>query len=415
MTTLAAQITSTGITAPSYADIYAQLQNAFWQIYGTDADLDPDSQDGQLLAVFAQGIFDVNQLAIAVYNAFSPNFAQGAGLSSVVKLNGIRRDVPTASTAPITLTGTAGTPIVGAIVGDDLNLGTQWSVPNCTIGGGGTVSVVATCTELGATAAGEGTLSVILTPTYGWSGVSNTAPATPGAPAETDSALRQRQTQSTSLPAQTPLEAIFANVAEVAGVERLQVYENDTDSTNALTIPSHSICVVAQGGDPVAICEAIAAVKNPGTGTYGTTSEVVIDQNGVPNTIRFYQLALVGITVAISVTPLAGWVTSTGTLIQAAVAGFLNSLAIGGEDYVNRLWAPANLSGDVALAAVNAYLLTQGQTPMVQSQLDALAATYNVEALTQAVTPGGPTYADIVIAFNQAASGSMSAVDITVL
>lgn len=404
MATLAAQITSTGISAPSYADIYAQLQNMYYQIYGSDCDLDSDSQDGQMIAIFAQGIHDCNQTAIAVYNAYSPNFAQGAGLSSVVKINGIRRDVPTASMAPITITGTVGTPIVGVLIGDDLGLGTQWLVPNCVIGDDGTVSVVATCTTPGAVAAAEGTLTEILNPIFGWQEVTNTDAATLGDPAETDSALRQRQTQSTSLPAQTPLEAIYANVAEVAGVQRLQIYENDTDSTNGLGIPSHSVCVVAQGGDPVAICAAIAAVKNPGTGTYGTTSEVIIDENGVPDTIHFFVLAEIGITVDITIEPLAGWVTGTGVLIQQSVAQFLNDLDIGVIDYVNRLWAPANLSGDVATTA----------TGMTQAQLDALSVTYNITSLTQAATPAMPTYADVAILFNQAASGSVGAVNITV-
>lgn len=403
MATLSAQITATGISAPSYADIFAQLQNAFWQIYGTDADLDPDSQDGQFLAIFAQAIYDNNQLAIAVYNAYSPTFAQGAGLSSIVKINGIRRDVPTASTAPVTLTGTANTPIVGALIGDDLNLGTQWSIPNCTIGNGGTVTVDAICTTLGATAAGEGTLTVILTPIAGWTEVTNTSAATLGAPSELDAALRGRQAQSTSLPAQTPLENIFAAVANVVGVERLQIYENDTDSTDSDGIPNHSICVVAQGGSSVAICEAIAAVKNPGTGTYGTTSEVVVDQNGVPNTIRYYVLAEVGIVVAITVQPLAGWVSSTAALIQASVAAFLDALDIGVTDYLNRLWAPANLSGDAAT----------GATGLTQAQLDTLSATYTITVLTQAIGAGPQEAADVDIAFNQAASSTT--VGVTVL
>ena len=61
--------------------------------YGSDAVLTPDSQDGQLLAVFAQAIYDNGQALIAIYNSFSPATAQGAGLSSLVKINGLARDV----------------------------------------------------------------------------------------------------------------------------------------------------------------------------------------------------------------------------------------------------------------------------------------------------------------------------------
>ena len=54
MATLGIQILPTGPLAPSYADILQALRNSFWSIYGSDADLDDDSQDGQMLAVFAQ-------------------------------------------------------------------------------------------------------------------------------------------------------------------------------------------------------------------------------------------------------------------------------------------------------------------------------------------------------------------------
>ena len=72
MTSLAAQVTSTGITAPPYADILASLIASFQSIYGIDSYLGADSQDGQMLAVVAKAINDSNQTAIAVFNSFSP-------------------------------------------------------------------------------------------------------------------------------------------------------------------------------------------------------------------------------------------------------------------------------------------------------------------------------------------------------
>ncbi len=54
MATLAPQITAAGITSPDYSDILAELQDGYYSIYGSDAVLTSDSQDGQLLAIFAQ-------------------------------------------------------------------------------------------------------------------------------------------------------------------------------------------------------------------------------------------------------------------------------------------------------------------------------------------------------------------------
>jgi uncharacterized phage protein gp47/JayE len=402
MATLSAQITPTGITAPDYSDIYAQLQNAFYQIYGSDSNLEPDSQDGQWIAILASAIYDNNMLAVAVYNAYSPTTAQGAGLSSVVKINGIRRKVPTDSTAVVSCGGVYGTVVVGGLVGDNLNLGTQWALDTFTIPIGGTIDVATTCTTEGAVSAAPGTLTNILTPTLGWQSATNADSATLGAPVEDDAELRQRQSLSTSLPALTPLESIYAAIANVPGVGRLQVYQNDTDSTNGDGIPAHSISAVVEGGDPVAICTAIAATKSPGTGTYGSTSEVIIDSNGVPNTINFYVLEEIIITADITVQPLTGWVSSTTTPIATAVQAWLAGLGIGENDYLNRLFAPANLSGDTATTAL-------GQT---QSQLDALSTTYNVTSITQAIGSGAQEAADIAIAFNQAASPN-SVVNVT--
>ena len=397
MATLTAQVTATGIVAPDYDDILAQLQNAFYQIYGTDSDLDPDSQDGQFLSILAQAIYDNNQLAVAIFNAFSPVSAQGAGLSSVVKINGIRRKVPTSSTCNVTCVGVYGTIVTGGVVGDNLNLGTQWALNSFTIPIGGTIVVEATCTTEGAVAAAPGTLTNILTPTLGWQNASNASSAVLGSPVENDAELRQRQSVSTSLSALTPLESIFAAIANVTGVERLQVYQNDTDTTNGNGIPAHSISAVVEGGDPVAICTAIVDTKGPGTGTYGTTSEVIIDTNGVPNTINFYVLAEVIVTVDITLAPLTGWSSSTANLVSAAVLAFLTSLSTGETDYLNRLYAPANLSGDIAMQA----------TSLTQAQLDALSATYNVTAILQSRPSNAPPAAqDVPIAFNEATSSS---------
>ena len=72
LATLACTIGSTGISAPAYSDIVASLQASFQLIYGADSYLGPDSQDGQMLAIYAKAQDDTNQAQIAVYNSFSP-------------------------------------------------------------------------------------------------------------------------------------------------------------------------------------------------------------------------------------------------------------------------------------------------------------------------------------------------------
>ena len=62
----------------------------------------PDSQEGQLLAMESLAINDCCELAVSVYNAFSPQTGQGVGLSRMVVLNGITRQPGSYSTVDLT-------------------------------------------------------------------------------------------------------------------------------------------------------------------------------------------------------------------------------------------------------------------------------------------------------------------------
>jgi len=405
MGTLAATIDATGISAPDYDDTFQQLCVGYWSIFGSDAVLDADSQDGELLAIFARAIYDLNQMAITTYNAFSPLTAQGNGLASVVKINGLSKLVSSNSQCIVTLVGQTGKSVNDGLVGDNVNLGTVWALPAVvTFPDSGTIDVTATCTTAGATPAGPGTLTVIKTPTLGWQSVTNANAASPGLPIETDAALRQRQSVSTANPSQTVLEGIRGNLASLTGVGRLIVYENDTKITDANGIPANSIAVVISGGDATQIADTIALKKAPGGGTYGTTSIVVIDPQGIPNTINFFPLTTVPLTLNVTIKALTGYVSTTGDAVLASLADFINDLAIGEESYLNRLWVPANLNGDNATDA----------TGLTQAQLDALSKTFNVVSILQSRNGNAPAAADVAILFNEAATGNVANFILTV-
>ena len=89
LTSIAPIVSATGISVPTYAQVLAYFTTQFQGIYGADVYLGNDSQDGQWLGVIAAAVNDTNNAAVAVYNSFSPATAQGASLSSNVKLNGL--------------------------------------------------------------------------------------------------------------------------------------------------------------------------------------------------------------------------------------------------------------------------------------------------------------------------------------
>lgn len=336
----AAVITSTGISAPSFNTILTYLQSQYQSIFGSDVYLGNDSQDGQLLAVFAQALSDANAAAIAVYNSFSPATGQGAGLSSNVQINGLERLVPSFSTVALTLTGVAGTVITNGQAID--TSGFIWALPGTTtIGSGGTVTVTATCTTLGAIGANIATVTGIQTPSFGWQSVTNPSAAVPGAPTETDAALRLRQAASTALPSLTVFEGVVAALENLVGVGRVRGYENNTSSPLTVPgglIPANNLVYLVENGGAIqtSVFQAIFDKSTPGIPTYldpafpaNGFSQTVTDSNGSTRVINFMSPAGTTITLVVTVHPLSGWDVSTVGLIQTAITNYTNAFPIG--------------------------------------------------------------------------------------
>lgn len=372
--TLACVIDAAGITAPAYPDLLASLQASFRSIYGSDVYLEPDSQDGQWLAILAAAMNDTNAAAIAAYNAFSPSTAQGGGLSSVVKINGISRAVASRSTVDVLIVGQAGTVINNGIVSDVG--GTRWDLPTqVVIPLSGQITATATAETIGAITAAAGTLTTIATPTRGWQTCTNSAAATPGAPVEGDDTLQARQTLSTALPSQTGLDGMIGAVSSVPGVLRLNPVENQTGFTSDAGVPEHSVAFVVDGGDALAVATAILRKKSVGAATYGTTVQYVTDANGYQRPVRFFRPTSVSIDVTMTVEALPGFTTVTQAAIAAAVGAYINALPIGAPVLLTRLYSPANN----------------------------VASTFAIQSFTIGRAGGALFAADVALLFNEAA------------
>jgi hypothetical protein len=259
-----AWIDAMGYHYADYPTFLQFVQQSYQGIYGNDVYLGADSMDGQWTAIEAQALYDTAALGSATYSSFSPISAQGVGLSRLVKINGLAREIPTNSTAILTIVGIAGTVITNGIAVDTLNQ--QWILPGTvTIPMGGSINVTATSQVQGAIQAAANTITGIYTPTNGWQTVNNAAAATPGSPVEQDGTLRARQIVSTANPSVCVLEGTYGAVANVTGVTATEVWENDTGVPDGNGQPPHSIFVVVKGGSVPAIAQAIQVHKTPGT------------------------------------------------------------------------------------------------------------------------------------------------------
>lgn len=337
--------------------------------------------DGQWVGLLAAAVDDCNAMAVQAYNAFSPSTAQGVGLSSVIKLNGLQRLVPTFSNAVMMVGGQARKVIVNGVVNDDN--GNPWSLfpASIVIPDAGQIAVFAICQTPGAIEAPSGTINTIANSQPGWQTAVNTGAATPGSPVETDAALRFRQALSTMDASTAMLEGVVGAVAALPGVARVAGYANTTDEPDPNGAPGNTLVLTVDGGDPAAICNTIWRKKG-GCGTFGSVTEVIVDQYDVPTTIAYSPVVEVRIKASLVLKQFQAFNSDVPGQIKAALVAAFNGAGIGVSLQLNRLYQAAYLNG-----APNGFTYEITSFKLARGNTDPFAA------------------ADIPIAFDEAAHG----------
>ena len=350
-----------GLTVSSYQSILQDNIQAFLNIYGTNQIVTPDTAIYQLLSIISLKQADTNLAAQLAYNQSSPQTAVGTGLDRQVKMNGLARAPFTFSTVLQTINGINGTNIINGAVQDQA--GNLWTLPTLvTIPNSGAINVTAVCTTPGAVAANPGTINIINTPTPGWNTTNNAGAAAAGAPVESDSQLRARQSVSVALPALTPLASTIAAILAANGVVRVapgyptpggpgSSIENPTGATDSWGNPAHSISMVVDCTNTLTVAMAIYNKKTIGCFTNGTTTVPVVDPvTGVTEDISFYlptnlPVFILCILAGYGTTP----TTATLAAVQTALVTYLNELSIGETVSIGALYYEA--------MAVNANLI----------------------------------------------------------
>lgn len=382
------QITDNGVTAPTYSEILEYFQDKARQIFGQDINIDPDTADGQLLAIVAVALHDVNSQAIATAAAFNPQTATGTALDSVVKVNGLTRREATHSQVDLRIVGQAGTQITNGVAVDSFE--NRWLLPDSVvIPISGEVAVRATAEELGAIEAEANSITQIGTPTRGWQTVSNPSAAIVGIAVETDTELQRRQSESTSREAVSLWEAIVASLYEVDDVVRVSGVHNDTNATDADGIPAHSIAMVVDGGDVQEIAETIWKKKGEGVATFGDIRQDITDEFGNDYPVWFSRPTIKQIAVTITISQDHGYTTQKLPIIKQRIADFINALPIG---------------EDVNLVRVLTSAVTQN---------GAIDTTFKVSAITIGVVGETQAQQPVVIAWDEAAACDTD--DVTIL
>jgi len=346
---------STGISVANYNEIRSKLVEQFKLIYGSDIDLSTTSADGIYIETLSLIINNILQTLKAMYSNLDTRTATGQFLDILCALTNVTRKPATKSSVYVNITGlTANAPY---LIGNQLELldknGNIWTCSPFTADASGETTILATCNDLGPVKAEVGW---IYSTVEMLSGVTITmqSEAIQGTWAETDAQLRRRRENSLSMQSLTVLEGINGALLNVAGIEDVQIYNNDT--TSALTakdttsIAKNDIYVLIRKNENITINDSIIGSiiyekKTPGVHTTQVDNAAVVANNGIdksynyPNqlsltqTVYWKECKAINPAIVIVLTPLNYFVsgtgdTSTGKKVANEVISYVNNLRI---------------------------------------------------------------------------------------
>lgn len=202
------------------------------------------------------------------------------------------------------------------------------------------------CTETGPNEQAPNTIETVVTPVLGLLAVTNPFSASPGNNRETDEELRVRYRTAKSVGATSTLEALYADLLKLDGVQDVFIFPNEAETTfNGYTVPvpPHSLYVVIEGGAAQFIGEAIFDNKAGGIGTAGNEAVVIEDSNGFNHTINFQRPEQIPIYIDITVDPEPDFAANGVDSIKAAlVQYFIDRVGLGDDVLYSRLYTPIN-------------------------------------------------------------------------
>lgn len=211
--------------------------------------------------------------------------------------------------------------------------------------GTGAVDVLAASLVKDAIVAVSGDLNVINTPVGGWSGAINMLDAALGNVVQADGPLRVTREAELAQSGAGPADALRAKILNVAGVTSCTVFHNDTNLTDGNGQPAHTVQVLVEGGDNTAIATVLKNNVVGGILTFGTTTVIINDSQGTPQTMKFTRPSTVTIYVDVTLTynpasaSQGGYPSDGDAEVQAAIAKFGTGMSAGRDVVASSLAA----------------------------------------------------------------------------
>ena len=265
--------------------------------------LSDDSILQQIIGVFAEGLSECWETAYDASVQFDPLKNSGAGQAGTVQLNAMLLKPGGYTVVEMDLYGAPGTLIpAGSRISAGGGGQAYATQQDAILGSTGWATTRAECLQKGPFAPEPETVIQIQTPVSGWRNAANTVTIVVGSAPETEEEARVRQQRSTSLTSYRQIDAIYAAVRNIPGVIYCRAYQNDkVYPADSRGIPFKEVAVVAEGGDPREIANALFLRFPVGVTGYGNTQEVLYDHQGVSHIIGFSRPTDIPVTVEMDI------------------------------------------------------------------------------------------------------------------
>jgi hypothetical protein len=287
-------VNPTGFTIKTLREIIAENNSKTWGYYPA-MNVNPPAAMGTFISLFADGISDLWELGQDLYNIFDPDTATGVALDKLGSLKNLTRLNATYSTVTLKFSGTVGTVIpagTGVSVSNNETTIYQTNDSITITSGDPNPEVIATCTLTGEINANAGTLTIMVNPIAGVSGVTNPDDAAVGRDIESDAEFRVRINTVGSDVNKVTEYGIEQGILELNSDETAPtitdayVIENDTDEAVGGRLPhSVELFVRLAGADQTvrdqAIAEQLWRIKGAGIQLCGTVDVPIIDYKGI--------------------------------------------------------------------------------------------------------------------------------------
>jgi len=304
---------------------------------------------GTINQIFASELGAVWEALESVAKQFDPRDAEGEALESVCAITGTRRQPARRTVVACECDMTGGTTVAAgqmiATVSGDPTRRFRNSFAFVVVGSGTVTQPVQFESEnTGPILAPANLLTVRATAVSGWLTVNNPADGITGAEVEKDEALKLRRELELAQVGAATVPALTAALSALAGVTSVSVLNNDTDTTDANSVPPHSIEAVVRGGDSATIARTILSEKAAGDGTApgapGVVTQTITLADGIPRVVSFTRPSEISIYLAFFIQVTSDYPGDAALI--ALIVEWANSTFAPGTDVVpSRLKAKA--------------------------------------------------------------------------